>query len=397
MLGRLVILIVIICCTRLTAQVTIWQEDFNTYADGTVIGSNNNTTSGTVDWTSSGCNACIDTADWWEIRSGTMEARDVNQLVFLQTESIDISGFSNVEFKLEINESGDHEGLYFGLDDCTDEDKQDFVNVLYRLDAGPWKMLINFLDWCGIYNSCGSHTLYGDDGINSGDCRNHDDDWGDVTIKASGLSGNTLELRIEIINSSTSERISLDNLLVTGVAVLPVSLTAFSETADTHFVLLRWQTASETNNDYFQIERASLRTYDWEIIGKVSGAGNSAEVINYVFKDTMPLMQKSFYRLKQVDFDAVCSYSTIESVNFAPIQIPYPNPVTDHLTIPLDPENRILPEIHLFDIFARMMSIPQIHSKSHILLDVRNLTPGYYFLQTKRQGILEVHRIVVIR
>ena len=89
-----------------SAQGIIWAEDF-TYADGTTTGANNNTANPAADWTSGGCGTCSgSTADWWEIRSGVMEARDVNgDFVFLQTESIDISTLSGVGFSVSVTEN----------------------------------------------------------------------------------------------------------------------------------------------------------------------------------------------------------------------------------------------------------------------------------------------------
>jgi hypothetical protein len=173
-----------LCCQHISGQTIIWQENFD-YPNGSTVGADRNQANPALDWQSGGCFSCIDTADWWEIRDGVMEARDVNEVVFLQTEAIDISGISEVEFSLEITELGDHEGLYFGLDACADQDKEDYVNVLYRVDGGPWTLVANALNWCGLYASCSSHTLFGDDGINSGDCRDHDDDWGFAHIKTS--------------------------------------------------------------------------------------------------------------------------------------------------------------------------------------------------------------------
>jgi len=153
------------------SQTTFWSEDFNGYSDGVTTGSNNNTNNPANDWTSGGCTTCPSSIDdWWEIRSGVMEARDVNnEHVYLQTESIDISAYNSVIINVDVIENGDLEGLYWGADNCSDATNQDYADVEYRVNGGTWTLVPNYLGWCGLYASCAVHTLYGDDSV-SGDC-----------------------------------------------------------------------------------------------------------------------------------------------------------------------------------------------------------------------------------
>lgn len=197
----------------------IWSENFDGYADGTVTGANNNTANPANDWISGGCPSCAMSAiDWWQVENGVMEARDVNDDdVFMQTEVIDISASPSVDFFVDITQVGDLEGLYLGVDDCGESANQDYADVEYRIDGGAWVLVTNYLGWCGLYESCSTHTLYGDDGVD-GDCRTTDDDWTAATIQVTGLAGNTLELRFSATNSSNDERIRFDNIEVIGCA-----------------------------------------------------------------------------------------------------------------------------------------------------------------------------------
>jgi hypothetical protein len=122
----------------------------------------------------------------------------------------------------------------------------------------------------------------------------------------------------------------------TGV-VLPVELSYFKGENTTAGNLLTWQTASEENNEGFDIQR-SADGKNWEILDFVAGNGMTLETQNYTFTDDAPLAGVNYYRLKQVDFDGQFEYSnivniqTIESSKHQTINI-YPNPVTDELTI----------------------------------------------------------------
>lgn len=385
---------VIVISLPIMGQTVIWKEDFNSYSNGAQVGENHNTVNPDPDWFTGGCMACADTADWWEVRSGRMEARDVNQLVFLQSEEINIASFTNVGFSIEVSESGDHEGPYFLQDHCGDQDKEDFVNVSYRIDGGAWVMISNYLSWCGLYDSCGTHTLYGDDGGNSGDCRDHDNDWGNATVMLSGLSGNNLELRIEAINSATTEFINIDNIQVEGSIVLPVTLTTFSLEQVNYSVQLHWQTVSEINNNHFIIERSKFpQGGHWETIETVDGLGNSYEITDYQYTDFLPLAGQSFYRLKQVDFDGEYHYSTIESIYLQPLNRPFPNPSYGFASIPFNDQSNPPTSLFLYDSNAKRYSISVDRDHTLLRLNLQTLPVGNYFF------ILDnvKHRIIVRR
>lgn len=66
--------------------------------------------------------------------------------------------------------------------------------------------------------------------------------------------------------------------------VLPVTISSFNNTCKNGNTLLKWSTASETNNDYFAIERSD-QDFQFYEIGRVMGSGNSNTNNNYSFLD----------------------------------------------------------------------------------------------------------------
>ncbi len=114
--------------------------------------------------------------------------------------------------------------------------------------------------------------------------------------------------------------------------VLPVELTYFQAKylEDDNSVLLEWQTESETNNDYFDIEY-SIDGSTFAYLGQVSGAGTVDNPKGYNYHHENPAIGYNYYRLKQVDFNGNYNYSEIRLVE---IQEPdhstsivaYPNP-----------------------------------------------------------------------
>ncbi|GEM_PF-2241072 len=112
---------------------------------------------------------------------------------------------------------------------------------------------------------------------------------------------------------------------------LPVEMLYFQGIEDRGVVQLDWATATEINNDYFEIQR-SQDGNDWEIIGVVIGSGTTIEEQTYDFTDFKPYVGDSYYRLRQVDFDGQYEYTEIILVQVAlePVSFNvYPNPVHD--------------------------------------------------------------------
>lgn len=115
---------------------------------------------------------------------------------------------------------------------------------------------------------------------------------------------------------------------------LPVELITFKAAVDGTYVQLYWATASETNNDYFEIERSN-NGINFQSIGTEEGNGNSREYNSYSFTDYNPISGIGYYRLKQVDYDGTTSYSKVisaeqnENVSVQRFTV-YPNPANSH-------------------------------------------------------------------
>ncbi|HCW07463.1 MAG TPA: hypothetical protein DGG95_08890, partial [Cytophagales bacterium] len=113
------------------------------------------------------------------------------------------------------------------------------------------------------------------------------------------------------------------------LTVTPIQLTSFLASADESDIILNWSTASELNNDFFTIEN-SINGTSFKKIESVKGAGTTSEHHHYEYIHKNPFIGKSYYRLKQTDFNGKYSYSKIISVQFKPSDegsvVIYPNP-----------------------------------------------------------------------
>lgn len=95
--------------------------------------------------------------------------------------------------------------------------------------------------------------------------------------------------------------------LIMDYTAVPVELTSFTANVVNEGVLLNWNTATELNNQGFEIER--MAEGNWEKIGYVPGYGTTTEPKNYSFLDENVSSGTYNYRLKQLDFDGSFSYS----------------------------------------------------------------------------------------
>jgi len=167
---------------------------------------------------------------------------------------------------------------------------------------------------------------------------------------------------------------------------LPIELINFNALLVNKKVHLNWQTASEINNDYFTIEKSKNVT-DWEELGKINGAGNSSQVLNYNTIDYNPYLNISYYRLKQTDFDGQFSYSNIEAVNIEEGEssiLIYPNPTDGMITIKGN-ENE-LSELIIYNVLGQNITssvlVITISTKNKIV-NFENLSKGIYLIKTK--------------
>ena len=114
---------------------------------------------------------------------------------------------------------------------------------------------------------------------------------------------------------------------------LPIVLSYFKANLVNDYVIAEWKTVQEINNDFFTIEKTS----DFETfheVGSIEGQGNSHESRIYSFVDDSPFIGKSYYRLKQTDFDGKFTFSDPVMINYdgpsALILKAYPNPFDGH-------------------------------------------------------------------
>lgn len=162
---------------------------------------------------------------------------------------------------------------------------------------------------------------------------------------------------------------------------LPIELVSFNAKKSGHLVRCEWETATETNNDFFTVERSADGTH-FSTLACLKGAGNSSKHKYYMFEDINPLDGDSYYRLKQTDFDGKFTCSPTEHVFFGPNTSAYtlfPNPSVG--TIHLQQDGKSLEGINavIQDMSGKQVPANLLLSKDKGELTI-NIDPSAYLV-----------------
>jgi photosystem II stability/assembly factor-like uncharacterized protein len=196
---------------------------------------------------------------------------------------------------------------------------------------------------------------------------------------------------------------------------VPVELTSFTVERHRNEVNLSWQTATETNNHGFEVER-KLKNQNWVTIGFVEGHGTSTENHEYFYMDDysrMPYEGGVLYRLKQIDYDGSYEYSeqVFVDVTFIPdeftISQNYPNPfnpvTTIEYSLPGESNVRIAVYNSIGQEITELVSSVQQAGTHRITWDASEYVSGIYFYSFEAielnngRSMLEMKKIVLMK
>ncbi len=187
--------------------------------------------------------------------------------------------------------------------------------------------------------------------------------------------------------------------------VVPVELTSFTASVNSpNQVELSWNTATETNNRIFEVERkTSGGTYT--TIGSVEGAGTTTLPHSYSYTDEQVSNGIYTYRLKQIDFGGQSEYSKEVEVNINGLTIfnlaqnfPNPfNPSTDiSYTIP-ESGNVTLAVYNTIGQQVAMLVNGFVTAGSHtVRFNAKALPSGAYFYQLQQGNSVLVKKMMLL-
>jgi hypothetical protein len=198
---------------------------------------------------------------------------------------------------------------------------------------------------------------------------------GTYSITQSGLTGFS-DFGLGMLNGTT----------------LPVTWLSVAATREANGAKVTWSTASELNNERFEVQRSSTAAFTSYItVGSVAGRGTSSQVNRYSFLDA-DFSGVAYYRIRQVDYDGTSSLSRIVGLNEATEWAVYPNPavspvqitgtglsdVTESVALTvIAPDGRVA-----LDVVAPASSLTE-----RLNATLGNLSSGLYVVRIGRQTI----------
>jgi hypothetical protein len=217
---------------------------------------------------------------------------------------------------------------------------------------------------------------------------------------SSNIANNTLT----ITNINKSGPWALHDGVSGGNSPLPITLVDFKGTCNTDNITVTWTTASETNNDYFEVQR-SVDGTSYSTIAVVDGAGNSNTMLNYSYTDFSPNATGSYYRLRQTDYNGQfeafppkyvrCSDSPVNTVGL------YPNPTDNLVNVTVNLHSGDYGSILVYNSVGQLISNDyHVFDAGMTVLPINTsaLAQGHYFVDIKlHDTTLPVQKLVITR
>ena len=190
--------------------------------------------------------------------------------------------------------------------------------------------------------------------------------------------------------------------------VLPVELARFTVTASGRDALLRWATASETNNAGFEVQRRLAADLSFEPIGFVEGTGTTTAPQRYRFTDAgLPFeAATATYRLKQVDFDGAFAYSPLVELQLGRVEqfalhSAFPNPAHAQATLRYELPTDGPVHLGVYNLLGQrirtLVAAPQAAGRHEMAFGVSGLASGVYFIRLQMAGRTLTRQLTVVQ
>lgn len=188
---------------------------------------------------------------------------------------------------------------------------------------------------------------------------------------------------------------------------MPIELTEFYAQPESSTIVLNWITATEINNNRFEIERSKdgvvfekIGTHESKAVG-----GNSTSNIVYNYIDSNPFSGTSYYRLKQIDHDGKFEYHSIISVDREEQKnikfIVFPNPNQGEFSIDFSGiENEHDVMIEMYSMEGKLLYKHQFVSESTAtntvqIIPTEKIVAGQYIVNFIVEGIKYPVKVIV--
>ena len=186
---------------------------------------------------------------------------------------------------------------------------------------------------------------------------------------------------------------------------VPVELTSFTASVQSAVVSLNWTTATETNNQGFEVQRKA-KDSEFEKIGYVPGFGTTTETKSYSFSDSKISAGIYVYRLKQIDLDGSFEYSGEVEVRVSTplvfsLEQNYPNPFNPSTTIEFTLPQKEFVSLIIYDVLgnevATLFNEEKAPGSYEVLFDAAELVSGVYIYSLKAGSFVQLRKMILLK
>ena len=185
---------------------------------------------------------------------------------------------------------------------------------------------------------------------------------------------------------------------------LPVNLTAFNAALSNGKMKISWQTAVETGNNGFDVERLSDKS-NWVTLAFIQGQGNSNSVKSYSYLDnSISKPGKYYYRLKQINNNGGFQYSNLAEADFVlpvifSLHQNYPNPFNPNSIISYSLPTATNVKITVFNEIGEKIQVLENGFKTagnySVSFNGSNIPTGVYFYRIDAGNFSQVKKMIM--
>jgi hypothetical protein len=215
------------------------------------------------------------------------------------------------------------------------------------------------------------------------------------------VGNGTTDITADQIGDSHFNAASLTRTLAVVAVTLPITLTGYTAKIEGNRARLAWTTASEQNNNHFEIER-SIDGKVFTFMTTIKGNGTTLSAHTYAVYDNNPGNETTYYKLKQYDLNGKVEELGVRSVTFKVDAITsvkiFPNPTTDVVNLSFANYKGQDAKIVITDMLGRTIHTETIllsTGASSYKLNLNNkLMPGQYFINVTGAGLKTVLKLI---
>ena len=221
-----------------------------------------------------------------------------------------------------------------------------------------------------------------------------------------GTIGVVDSLSLQTVDIKASSSLFIDNVSFTQSSALPVEFASFTGTADGRDALIRWQTASESNNAGFKLLHKAPDAESSRKVAFIEGVGTTTEAQQYKYQVSDLSAGTHRFQLEQVDLDGSTSLSDPLTLTVGAketrLELVGANPFSTTTQVEYTVEDSAPLEVVLYDVMGRKVrtlvkgSHPENTTRT-VTVDGSDLSSGIYFLRLKTERVTRTRKLTVTR